>query len=241
MAVLVGSVANLPALAGCGIVGARVILYGVSAHKMRVLLKPGRLILCPESETERSDFAAWGASLPGHVFLLENISDHGASLHDIGNREDACRDPINITFDTTDPRWQLISNLAFTPFVMDDLSYASVEGFWQGLKFETDEDRTRIAKLWGKDAKRAAGNHPERNQFIYKNQNYATGSTDHRALMKKACEAKFTQHALAREALLASRDRPLMHRVRRDSKTVPGALMADIWMRIREKLRLKEQ
>jgi len=34
----------------------------------------------------------------------------------------------------------------------------------------------------------------------------------------------------------ATGNRPLVHRMRRDSRTIPGALMADIWMRIRQKL-----
>ena len=41
----------------------------------------------------------------------------------------------------------------------------------------------------------------------------------------------------AREALLSTGTRPLMHRMRRDSKTIPGVIMADIWMRLRERLR----
>jgi hypothetical protein len=59
----VGSVASFPVRAGCGIVGVRVILNGASAHKMRVFLKPGRLILCPESDTERSSKTVPGALL----------------------------------------------------------------------------------------------------------------------------------------------------------------------------------
>ena len=41
----------------------------------------------------------------------------------------------------------------------------------------------------------------------------------------------------AREALLSTKNRPLVHRMRRDSKTIPGVIMADIWMRIRADLR----
>jgi hypothetical protein len=44
----------------------------------------------------------------------------------------------------------------------------------------------------------------------------------------------------AREALLSTGDRPLTHRVRRDSTTIPGAIMAEFWMRIRRSLRKAE-
>jgi predicted NAD-dependent protein-ADP-ribosyltransferase YbiA (DUF1768 family) len=55
--------------------------------------------------------------------------------------------------------------------------------------------------------------------------------------MAEACRAKFTQHAGAREALLSTGSRLLTHRTRRDSRTIPGALMADIWMRLRGQIR----
>ncbi len=54
--------------------------------------------------------------------------------------------------------------------------------------------------------------------------------------MFEACQAKFAGNLEAREALLSTGDRPLVHKTRRDSKTIPGALMADIWMRIRAHL-----
>lgn len=57
--------------------------------------------------------------------------------------------------------------------------------------------------------------------------------------MRKACEAKFTLNSEAREALLATGERWLTHKVRRVSRTIPGAIMADIWMRIRAKLQDK--
>jgi hypothetical protein len=49
--------------------------------------------------------------------------------------------------------------------------------------------------------------------------------------------SQFDQSAEGRAALLATGGRPLMHVVRRDSKTIPGVIMAQIWMRIRKRLR----
>ncbi len=62
------------------------------------------------------------------------------------------------------------------------------------------------------------------------------GRYEHWSLMRQACQAKFSQNAVAREVLMATGERPLTHRVRRDSRTIPGALLADIWMRIRARL-----
>ena len=63
------------------------------------------------------------------------------------------------------------------------------------------------------------------------------GTWDHWRLMEAACRAKFEQCSEARAALLATGNRPLTHVVRRDSRTIPGVVMAEIWMRIRRRLR----
>jgi predicted NAD-dependent protein-ADP-ribosyltransferase YbiA (DUF1768 family) len=54
--------------------------------------------------------------------------------------------------------------------------------------------------------------------------------------MERACAAKFEQNGAARRALLSTGTRPLEHRMRRDSRTIPGAIMAEIWMRLRDRL-----
>ena len=43
--------------------------------------------------------------------------------------------------------------------------------------------------------------------------------------------------AAARAALLATGTRPLEHKVKVDSRTIPGIVMADIWTRIRKDMR----
>ncbi len=204
---------------------------------MRVILKDGIIAVMPETQEEQAEFAGWSAPLKGHVFVLRDASAKGASLHDIGLQEDACREPINVVFDLVAPQWQPISNLAETPFMMDGRHYASIEGFWQGLKFPDQGERSRVAALSGKEARNAARKAPDQPSFVYGRDTMAFGSPGHHALMRRACDAKFTQHLIAREALLSTGDRPLVHRVARDSIAIPGALMADIWMRLRDALR----
>lgn len=199
---------------------------------MRVIFKPGLLILATQTDEETAQFAAWRDATQGHVFYFDGGAAKGGALRDLGPREDACREPINIVYDNAD-RWQPISNLAETPFLLRGKAYASIEGFWQGLKFTSEDDRRRVAALSGPAAKLAAPKGPVPETFCYDGRSYVTGAADHRALMLQACRAKFTQNIEARQALLSTGDRPLTHRVRRDSKTIPGAIMADIWMRIR--------
>ncbi len=65
------------------------------------------------------------------------------------------------------------------------------------------------------------------------------GTWDHWQFMERACRAKFEQNPAAQDALLATGNRPLVHQMRRDSRTIPGVIMADIWMRIRVALQRK--
>jgi predicted NAD-dependent protein-ADP-ribosyltransferase YbiA (DUF1768 family) len=206
---------------------------------MRIIFKPGILVFATETEDENALFAAWRETTQNHVFYFDGGSAKGGALRDLGPREDACREPINIIYDNAD-RWQPISNLAETPFTMGDRTYASVEGFWQALKFVSEDERRQVATFSGREAKFAGPKGPAPETFNYDGRTFVRGSAEHRSLMLKACRAKFTQHLPAQQALLATAERPLTHRVRRDSKTIPGVLMADIWMRIRSWLRNRE-
>lgn len=202
---------------------------------MRAKLKGGMIIITAEDADERAEFARFAAIAAGHVFLLHAGTDRGGALEDLGPREMACREPINIT-SSVDERWRPISNLAETPFALHKRAYASVEGFWQGLKFDDETDRKRIGAL-RLQAKLASKGRPEHETIVYEGATLAVGRAEHWALMRMACTAKFTQNEKAREALLATGERLLSHRVRRDSRSIPGAIMADIWMSIRTRLR----
>jgi predicted NAD-dependent protein-ADP-ribosyltransferase YbiA (DUF1768 family) len=204
--------------------------------KMRVIFKQGLLVLSTETDEENTQFAAWRENTRGHVFYFDGGSEKGGALHDLGPREDACREAINIVYNNVD-RWQPISNLAETPFTLEGRTYASVEGFWQGLKFTSEDERRQVAALFGREAKFAGPKGSAPGTFSYDGRTFVTGGADHRGLMLKACRAKFAQHLPAQQALLATSERPLTHRVRRDSKTIPGVLLAEMWMRIRSWLR----
>jgi predicted NAD-dependent protein-ADP-ribosyltransferase YbiA (DUF1768 family) len=201
---------------------------------MIVRLRKALLVVSPE-HGDATDLAGWLAAHSGQVFALREIKGGSASFHALGPKDDACRVPINITSRSPMP-FRLVSNFAQAPFVLDGQSYASVEGFWQGLKFPDDGDRRRLAALYGSAAKDAGFRAPPSDTFMYCGQAVRTGTFDHWQLMERACFAKFEQDQPARDALLATGTRPLVHQVRRDSRTIPGAIMAEIWMRIRARL-----
>jgi predicted NAD-dependent protein-ADP-ribosyltransferase YbiA (DUF1768 family) len=156
-------------------------------------------------------------------------------LHTLGLEAEARREPLNITSRSPEPL-RLIGNFAHTPFELDDRSYASIEGFWQGLKFPDEADRRRLAMMHGSAAKDAGYHAPAADTPTFGGKTIRIGTWDHWQLMKRACVAKFDQHDAARAALLSTGRRPLVHQTRPDSRTIPGVIMAEIWTRIRQQL-----
>lgn len=205
---------------------------------MKISVKNGQIILINDVGAEARDGQAIMAALralDGHVIDVQVRSEVCTVLEDLGPREEACREPINITR-SADRRYVAISNLYPTPFILDDEIYGSVEGFWQSLKCESVARRREVAALSGTDAKKAAGKAPVAATIEYMNETIRTGTHAHWALMERACTAKFEQDLRAREALLATGNRPLTHIVRSDSRTIPGVIMAAIWMRVRKRI-----
>jgi predicted NAD-dependent protein-ADP-ribosyltransferase YbiA (DUF1768 family) len=201
---------------------------------MMVQLRKGFLAINPEKDGDPA-LRDWLAAHAGQVFRLRE-SKHGALVfHTLGPEAEACREPLNITSRSPMPL-RLISNFAHTPFTLDSLSYASVEGFWQGLKFPDDADRRRLAALHGSAAKDDGFYAPAADRISYLGQDIRVGTWDHWQLMERACHAKFDQDEAARAALLSTGKRPLVHQMLPDSRNIPGVIMADIWMRIRARL-----
>ncbi len=209
---------------------------------MKVLLKNDLLILVPERTEECAELTEWKAGHEGHVLAVRAIKGEGLALGDLGPRDEACREPLNVTSTSPDPVAQWISNFAPTPFTLDGQGFACVEGFWQGLKFARESERRRLAAMDGHGARQAGQEQGYGVTIEYQGRQIAVGTWEHWQLMERACWAKFSQHAEARAALLATGERPLQHRMRRDSRTIPGVIMAEIWMKIRGRLRAgKEQ
>jgi predicted NAD-dependent protein-ADP-ribosyltransferase YbiA (DUF1768 family) len=203
-----------------------------------VRLRNGLLVVTAEGG-ETPELLEWLGAHAGQVFRVKEIHGGSALFQSLGAEETACRVPINIGSRAPAPL-DLISNFAATPLHLDGMNYGSVEGFWQSLKFPEEKDRRRIAALHGGEAKRAGDAAPASPTLVYQGEEIAVGTFSHWRLMERACRAKFNQNAAAREALLSTGERPLEHRLRRDSRNIPGVIMARIWMQIREDLRREE-
>ena len=203
---------------------------------MKVRMRPNLLVVTAESDDERIELDNWLESRAGHAFALTRQDPQTMRFADLGTIADACREPLNITSQSADPRLQLISNFAHTPFELAGLEYASVEAFWQGLKYPAEKQRREIALLHGRDARRTRKAAPAADRIEYQGSSIRVGTWEHWRLMELACWAKFSQHVEAQLALKSTGARPLEHRTRRDSQTIPGVIMAEIWMKVRGKL-----
>lgn len=204
---------------------------------MKVILKQPQnlIVVVPETAAEEEALAGWKAGRDGHVFHGSGRGT-GLALVDLGPQEVVCRVPINVTSKHPDPVIQLIGNFADAPFDLDRVRYQSVESFWQSLKFDSRAERLEVAAMPGGTARRAGEKKGYGATVRYDGRDIVVGTWDHWQLMERACRAKFDQNEDARAALLGTGTRPLEHRVRRDSRTIPGVVMADIWMRIRRAL-----
>lgn len=198
---------------------------------MKTMLQINCLLLVPESEDERLAIGSWRARHENFVFVETPSAGEGVTLVALGPRAEACREPINVTSASPDPI-RLIANFAPTPFVLDGVSYSCVEAFWQSLRFPQSE-RVRIAAMDGPTAKRESAQCPYKAFVNYAGRAIPVGTYEHWHLMRLACEAKFRQNENARAALVGTGTRPLMHLITPDSHTIPGVVMADIWIKLR--------
>lgn len=203
---------------------------------MRVILRDQAIVVVPD--TDSSDDAQHLWAWTGHGFRADRRGG-ALVLTDLGPLEELLAVPINVTSRHIDPGVRLISNFAHTPFDLHGERFASVEGFWQCLRTAEPDERARVAALSGAVAKTAARTlgTPARVQFQGKD--VAWASPEHWDLMREACRAKFAQVAEARAALLATGQRPLVHRTRTDSRSIPGQVMASIWTGLRAELRAR--
>jgi len=147
----------------------------------------------------------------------------------------------------------LLSNFAGTPFVLDGQRFASVEGFWQMMKYPESEDdpraqlplpwtREAVAQMVGFDAK-SAGKVATKAQGVqdkpwisyrgkklrYKHEDAAI----HYGLIHRAMEAKVSQNPRVRRVLLATRGLQLLPDHHQSPRKTRAYEYHRIWMEIR--------
>ncbi|MCK5073484.1 MAG: NADAR family protein [Bacteriovoracaceae bacterium] len=151
----------------------------------------------------------------------------------------------------------ILSNFAPTPFKYDGKHYASLEGFWQMMKFPENEadprashpgltwDHTRheVSQMVGFEAKRA-GSHASKNMkkmginwvsFKNKRMTYRTPAKgEHCKLIVAATREKIRQNPKVKEILLKTGNLKLRADHKQKANTPPAWKYFEILMEIRE-------
>ena len=156
---------------------------------------------------------------------------------------------INIASNSENITEALLSNLAHTPFEMNGKQYASVEVFWQWLKYKSEEDRNRIALMYWIISKKI-GNDGDNSDwsFEYFWQRYVVGSPEHQELMYRAIRAKLEQNPEVLRLLIDTGNTPVIHEPKKkdgtlygDSETIPAVIFSGFLMRLRKELQISSK
>jgi predicted NAD-dependent protein-ADP-ribosyltransferase YbiA (DUF1768 family) len=146
--------------------------------------------------------------------------------------------PLNVYSRSDEEIGRLMSNFAHTPFTLDGVTYASVEGFYVALKFLDEDKRTRMATLYGPVAKNM-GKKSKLSMTCYRGEWFELGSDLHHALIKRAIRAKLEAHTEIARAFVATRPRPIVHETGRPDPVgsrFPAAVFCRLLTELREEL-----
>lgn len=146
---------------------------------------------------------------------------------------------LNISSTSADWRGLALSNFRLSPFVINDMLFASVEGFIQGIKFpENDPRRLQAFHLSGWDAKHL-GDQADRSGAYWEGQCLPYGSTQHHQLIEGAIRARIAQSIGLQRVLLSTAGSVLVHdtgRPESQTTSLPAAVFCRILTAIREDL-----
>lgn len=144
---------------------------------------------------------------------------------------------INVASTSADWRGVALSNFNLSPFVLDGMLFASVEGFVQGIKFpEGDPRRAEAFISSGKAAKRL-GDTADRSGAYWGGVRLPYGSSDHHRLIERAMRARIAQSVGLQEALKSTGDATLIHDTGAGGDAPMTSLPAAVFCRIITEIR----
>jgi predicted NAD-dependent protein-ADP-ribosyltransferase YbiA (DUF1768 family) len=134
-----------------------------------------------------------------------------------------------------------MSNFAHTPFMLDGVEYASVEGFYVALKFLEPDRRAKVSRLYGPVVKQM-GKKSKIDRTCYGGEWFLFGSEAHVELIKRAIRAKLDAHPDIARMFAATAPRPIIHDTGRPEAPCmefPAAVFCRILTELREAVRLE--
>lgn len=146
---------------------------------------------------------------------------------------------LNISSNSQDWRGVALSNFQLSPFTLDGILFASIEGFIQGIKFpEGDPRRERAFVLYGWDAKNI-GAEADRSAAYWQGQRLEYGSAQHHTLIGRAIRARLVQNAGLAAVLVSTVGSKLVHdtgETESPTTSLPAAVFCRILEQVRQEL-----
>jgi len=144
---------------------------------------------------------------------------------------------LNVSSTSDDWRGVALSNFMLSPFVLDGILLASIEGFIQGIKFpEGDPRREQAFVSSGWDAKRL-GEAADRSGAYWKGERIAYGSDAHHRLIEKAIRARIAQNQGLARVMESTRGQVLTHSTGSEPEPPTTSLPAAVFCRILNEIR----
>lgn len=204
---------------------------------MRLEERHGMLVLLSETEAERLQLQRIMDSLHSHGFELNAEVRAELQFVDRGTAEVAFAKPIEIAEPEPRAEFEPLANFAPTRFELDGQTFASLESFWQSLKFDASDERTEVANRTAAAARQIGRSAKLPDHIKYFGQVVIPGTPDHWRILQRAARAKFSQNPAAREALIATGERPLYRDLPKPDPLLPSAVQSEIWLTLRSELR----
>jgi len=145
---------------------------------------------------------------------------------------------INVAFTSDDWRGVALSNFSLSPFELDGVTLASVEGFIQGIKFPAgDPARLRAFESFAWEAKQC-GQGADKRLVFWSGTEIEFGSDAHHRLVERAIRARFAQNAGLCHVLRSTRGLEIVHQTGEGPESgrtsLPAALFCCILTNIRD-------
>jgi predicted NAD-dependent protein-ADP-ribosyltransferase YbiA (DUF1768 family) len=123
-------------------------------------------------------------------------------------------DHVNVYSRARTEAGRLLSNFARTPFVLHEVRFESVEGFYHTMLVEDDALRLEIAALWGREAKawgKKSGKRPGDLVRTWDGRMVPFEGEEFMLEFERSLRAKCEQNVDVRRALLSTGMLPLTH------------------------------
>ncbi|MCD7780511.1 MAG: hypothetical protein LUH05_07565 [Candidatus Gastranaerophilales bacterium] len=134
----------------------------------------------------------------------------------------------------------VLSNLAYKPFVFDDVYCSSMEGFLQSLKTKDVQEQRKTCLLYGGSARKKSSKYKnwKTEQKLYWNgKEYDRDSKEYEELLYNAYKKCYEQNDIFKEALSSTKNLTLTHKdgkIDKDSTIITQEEFINILTKLRD-------